>query len=98
MNENKNREYFKSLAEHLMFQLSDEEADTLTKDFEVLDQQIALLDKIDTSETTEMIFPFPVETSFLREDVESHVISQEEAVQNVTKKVEGHFVLPKVVK
>jgi len=59
---------------------------------------LALLDTIDTSQTEEMIYPLDVETSFLREDVVTHVISQEEAVANVKKKVEGHFVLPKVVK
>ena len=81
-----------------MFQLSDEEADSLSDDFKILDKQLALLDTIDTSQTEEMIYPLDVETSFLREDVVTHVISQEEAVANVKKKVEGHFVLPKVVK
>ncbi|MBW9212851.1 MULTISPECIES: aspartyl/glutamyl-tRNA amidotransferase subunit C [Terrabacteria group] len=98
MSENRNRQYFKSLAEQLMFQLSDEEADGLSEDFKILDKQLALLDKIDTSHTEEMIYPLDVETSFLRKDEVTHVISQEEAVANVTKKVEGHFVLPKVVK
>ncbi len=98
MSDNKNRQYFKSLAKRLMFQLSDEEADGLLKNFEVLDKQIALMEKIDTNNVTEMIFPFAVETTFLREDVVNHVISQQEAVQNVSKQVDGHFVLPKVVK
>ena len=98
MSENRDRQYFQSLAKQLMFQLSDEEAGSLSDDYKILDKQLALLDTIDTSQTEEMIYPLDVETSFLREDVVTRVISQEEAVANVKKKVEGHFVLPKVVK
>ena len=45
-----------------------------------------------------MIYPFEAATTFLREDVVSNVITQDEAMSNVKKKLEGHFVLPKVVK
>ena len=51
-----------------------------------------------TDDTEEMIYPFEQATQFLREDVVTNVISQADAMKNVKKNLEGHFVLPKVVK
>ena len=93
MEEKKDREYFKTLAHHLMFDLSDEEADSIVHEF-----GMALLDAVNTEGVEEMIYPFEAATTFLREDVVSNVITQDEAMSNVKKKLEGHFVLPKVVK
>ena len=88
----------KEYAEHLMFKLSDDEIDSIDKDFEVLNAQLDLLNHIDTEGVEEMIYPFEVKTSYLREDIGDHVISQEEALKNAPKVKEGHIVVPKVVK
>ncbi len=98
MEEKKDREYFRKLAHQLMFDLSDEEADSIVQEFSTLEKQMALLDAVNTDGVEEMIYPFEDDTDFLRDDVVSNVISQDEAVSNVKKKLEGHFVLPKVVK
>lgn len=98
MEEIKDREYFKKLAHQLMFDLSDEEADSIVKEFGQLEKQMSLLDKVNTDGVEEMIYPFEEPTSFLREDKVTNVISQADAMKNVTKNLEGHFVLPKVVK
>jgi len=98
MEETKDREYFKKLAHQLMFDLSDEEADELVDEFKVYEKQIEIMSSINTDGVEEMIYPFEAPTSFLREDEVSNVISQDDAMANVTKKIEGHFVLPKVVK
>lgn len=98
MEEKKDREYFKKLAHQLMFDLSDEEADGIVKEFGELETQMSLLDKVNTDDTEEMIYPFEQATSFLRDDVVTNVISQADAMKNVKKNLEGHFVLPKVVK
>lgn len=98
MEEIKDREYFKKLAHQLMFDLSDEEADSIVKEFGQLEKQMSLLDKVNTDGVEEMIYPFEEPTSFLREDEVTNVISQADAMKNVTKNLEGHFVLPKVVK
>lgn len=98
MEEKKDREYFKKLAHQLMFDLSDEEADSLVSEFGTLEGQMHLLDAVNTDGVEEMVYPFEQETSFLREDEVDDVISQDEAMANVKKKLEGHFVLPKVVK
>jgi aspartyl-tRNA(Asn)/glutamyl-tRNA(Gln) amidotransferase subunit C len=98
MEEKKDREYFKKLAHQLMFDLSDAEADSLVQEFGTLEGQMALLDAVNTDNVEEMIYPFEAETTFVRKDEVSNVISQDEAMANVEKKLEGHFVLPKVVK
>lgn len=98
MVENKNREYFQKLANQLMFNLSNEEADELVSEFGTLEQQFALMEEINTDGVEEMIYPFEEPTTYIRQDEADHVISQDDAMRNVTKKLEGHFVLPKVVK
>ena len=66
MEEKKDREYFKKLAHQLMFDLSDEEADSIVKEFGQLEKQMSLLDKVNTDGVEEMIYPFEEPTSFLR--------------------------------
>lgn len=90
--------YFKKLANNLMFELNDQEANELVGEFETLTKQFALLEAIDTTGVEEMIYPFEDETVFIREDVVSNVISQQEALKNAPKSKQGHFVVPKVVK
>ena len=98
MDEKKDRTYFKKLANQRMFDLSDEEADAIVQEFSTLEKQMKLLDAVNTDGIEEMIYPFEDDTHFLRDDVVSNVISQDDAMANVDKKLEGHFVLPKVVK
>lgn len=98
MEEKKDITYFRKLANQLMFDLSDEEALDIVKEFDVLTKQLELLDAVDTEGVEEMVYPFEDETTFLRKDHTDHVISQDEALENVKDKIEGHFVLPKVVK
>ena len=98
MEEKKDREYFRKLAHQLMFDLSDEEEDGIVKEFGELETQMSLLDQVNTDDTEEMIYPFEQATTFLRDDVVTNVISQADAMKNVKKNLEGHFVLPKVVK
>lgn len=88
----------KKLAEMLMFKLSDEEAHEIIEEFKTFDRQLALLDKIDTEAVEEMIFPFDVKTSFLRDDEADHILSQDDVLKNVAKTKQGHVVVPKVVR
>ena len=64
MEEKKDREYFRKLAHQLMFDLSDEEADGIVKEFGELETQMSLLDQVNTDDTEEMIYPFEQATSF----------------------------------
>lgn len=88
----------KDLAKRIMFEVSDEEANKIKKAFEIFDKQVAVLNEIDTENVEEMIYPFDVETTYLREDEVKHLLSKEDALANVSKVKEGHVVVPKVVK
>ncbi|MEG0823778.1 MAG: Asp-tRNA(Asn)/Glu-tRNA(Gln) amidotransferase subunit GatC [Erysipelotrichaceae bacterium] len=92
------KEYFKHLANDIMFDLSDQEVEELQEEFKTLMQQMELLNKIDTSEVEPMIYPFSEPTTFIREDIVDNVITQEEALMNAPKTREGHVLVPKVVK
>ena len=91
------KEYFKKLANQIMLDLNDEEIKSLQSDFEVLLQQMELLNKIDTSDVEEMIYPFETPTTFLRVDEVSNVLSQKDALKNAPEVKEGQIVVPKVV-
>lgn len=90
--------YFKKLANQLMFDLSDDEALDIQNEFETLQEQLHLLESIDTEGVEPMVYPFEDETVYLREDEVTHVISQEDAIVNAKNATEGHFRVPKVVK
>lgn len=89
---------FKELALNLMFEINDEQEIEISKEFEILTRQIDLLSKVDTTNVSEMVYPFDVETTFMRNDEDVDVLEVEEVLKNVTKNKQGHFVVPKVVK
>jgi len=94
----KDQAYFKALAHKLMFDLTDEEAEDIVKEFKALNVQLQYLEAIDTTGVEPMVYPFETPTSYLREDEDNHTITQEEALSNGPKVVQGHFSVPKVVK
>lgn len=96
--EKKDNAYFKQLANQLMFDLSDQEIEELQADFEILEEQIKMLERINTDGVEEMIYPFESETEFLREDVVNHTIQREDALKNANAVMAGHIHVPKVVK
>ena len=91
-------EEIKELGRQIRFECSDEEAASIAADFDLLEKQLAFFEEIDTENVEEMVYPFDVETVFLREDVENDVLSREEVLANVSRVREGHFVVPKVVR
>jgi aspartyl-tRNA(Asn)/glutamyl-tRNA(Gln) amidotransferase subunit C len=88
---------FKALALQCRFELSDEEAQDIKNEFDVLISQMRLLDKIDTTSTEAMIYPFETVSHFLREDVVEDVLSINEVLKNAPKEKNGFFVTQKVV-
>ena len=91
-------EYFHKLANDLKFDLSDEEIEELKKDFVAVEKQVSLFEKVDTQGVEPMVYPFETPTVFLREDVVSDVLTQEEALKNVKDARMGHVHVPKEVK
>ena len=86
------------LANDLMFSVNDDEINDIIKEFDSLDKMISFFDSINTDGVEEMVYPFDIETTYLRDDKEDHKISQEDALANVKKTKQGHILVPKVVK
>lgn len=92
------KEILKESANKLMFDLSDEQLDTLLKEFDVILKQMDLIGDIKGVDTAEpMTFPFEVTVDYLRDDVSENQITREEALKNSGDVVEGQIRLPKVV-
>lgn len=92
------KNYVQQLAKQLMFELTDEEAEAIQSEFEVLQKQLQLLEDIDTEGVEEMVYPFETPTSYLREDEVENVLSVEDALKNAKRVKTDYIVLPKVVK
>lgn len=93
-----NKELLKNAAQGLMFEMEDEELDLLLEEFDVIQKQIEILGNADDLNTySPMTFPFPCETTFLREDVPLKSLTKEEALRNAKNKAQGQIKLPKVV-
>ncbi len=93
-----NKEILKDAAHRLLFDMSDEELDTLIGEFDTIIKQMTVIgsnSEIDKYEP--MTFPFECKTSFLREDVAVEPLTREEALRNANHKAGGQIKLPKVV-
>ncbi len=93
-----NTELLKDIAHKLMFDMNEEQYDTLLKEFDTVMQQMELISEIKGIDDAEpMTFPFNVTTSYLREDVTSKPLDRDEALKNASDVIEGQIRLPKVV-
>ena len=92
------KEHIKKLANQLMFDLSDQEIEEIQEEFDTLIKQMENLNKIDTSNVLEMVYPFDQVTTLLRDDTEVHHLSVEDVLLNAPEKEDDYFVVPRVVK
>ena len=93
-----NKEEVKVLANNLMFEVDDNEANDIVSDFDLLEKMLKFFEEIDTDGVEEMIYPFEDETSYFREDEVTNVLSQKDALSNAAKVISGHVVVPRVLK
>lgn len=92
------KELLKKCANNLMFDMKDEEYQTLLNEFDLLLEQMALIGQIEGLDNEEpMTFPFECQTSFLREDVEDTPLTVQEVLLNAKDVAAGQIKLPKVV-
>lgn len=92
------KEVINKCANNLMFNLTDEECETLLNEFETLFAQMEELNQLEGIDDVEpMVFPFEVTTDFLREDIEGEPLSIDEVLSNAKDVKEGQIKLPKVV-
>lgn len=91
-------EVLKKAANNLLFDMSDEQYQTLLDEFDIIQQQMEIIGTLkNIDNVTPMTFPFDVSVSYLREDEPSQPLKQEEALKNAHDVVLGQIKLPKVV-
>ena len=92
-------ELLKNCANNLMFDMKEEEYETLDKEFDTLIKQMSLMDDIEGINDVEpMTFPFYCSTYYLREDVEGEMLDSKEVLRNAKEVTANQIKLPKVVK
>lgn len=88
----------KDAAHRLLFDMSNEEYETLLSEFDIITKQMIVLGENKELDNYEpMTFPFECSTSYLREDVPAEPLSRDEALRNANHKAGGQIKLPKVV-
>ncbi|HKM02918.1 MAG TPA: Asp-tRNA(Asn)/Glu-tRNA(Gln) amidotransferase GatCAB subunit C [Bacilli bacterium] len=93
-----NKDKLKELANDLLFDMADQEYDTLLKEFDELIALMDLLGEIPNVDRGEpMIFPFAVTNTYLREDEAGTPLTKEEFLSNTPDSFAGQVRLPKVV-
>ena len=91
-------EVLKDAAHRLLFDMSEDEYQTLYEEFKTLTKQMETIGKIEGLENyAPMTFPFPCETSYLREDEATEPLDPKDALANAGSKLDGQIKLPKVV-
>lgn len=88
----------KDYANKLMFDMNDEEYETLASEFEVFLKQFELIGKIDNIDEVEpMTFPYLKEDVTLRDDSVSRVVDVDVAFSNCHGKKGDEIKVPRVV-
>ena len=85
-------------ADKLLIGLSEEEVDLLLSEFDVINENMEMINKIDgLKEVKPLSFPQMLETKVLREDTNVKNISTEDALKNSGDVIEDVVCVPKVV-
>ena len=92
------KEDLKKYARLLMFDMNEEEYDTLLKEFAITEKHMALIGEIDGIEDVEpMTFPYVIYHASLREDISKPCLTTEEVLKNTKDKKADQVKVPKVV-
>ena len=94
------RDVLDKLAKKLMFNMNEEECQTLESEFDIILKQMEYIDKIDGIENVNpMTFPFDLELddNDLREDICNNEIDFNDMVINVKDYDDNRVKVPKVV-
>lgn len=94
------KDKLEELAKKLMFEMEEDEYQTLLSEFDVILKQMNLIDKIsDIDSVTPMTYPFDLELddTYLREDNPSNEICFDDMKVNVKDYDSGMVKVPKVV-
>ena len=93
-----NIEVLKQAAHGLLFDMSEEQYQTLMSEFDIVIEQMKIIgENKELDKAEQMVFPFDVSTTEMREDVPTEPLTREEAIRNANNKIGGQIKLPKVV-
>ena len=85
-------------ADKLLIGLSEDEIEILLKEFDVIKENMELIDKIpNLKDVKPQSFPTDFELTSLREDVALESLTREEILKNCDDEIEGMVEVPKVV-
>ena len=94
-----NKQILKDAAKKMMFDMEEEQYDTLLKEFDLVLEQISILESVPNIDEVEpMVFPYEITTTYLREDVIEEPLTREEALRNTKEVINGQIALPRVIK
>ena len=92
------KEKLKKYAKLLMFDMKEEEYDTLQEEFNVILKQMDLIEQIpNIKDVKPMTFPFINEDASLREDEVKDYLTTGEVLANTKHQVDDQVKIPKVV-
>lgn len=92
------KEKLKDYAHKLMFDMEEKEYETLQEEFEIILQQMSLIENIpNIKDVKPMTFPFINSDAELREDVVGDYLTTSEVMANVKHQVDDQVKIPKVV-
>ena len=92
-----NEKMIKEYADKLLIGLTDEETKTILSEFEVIENNMDLINKIDGIKDVEPLdFPFPVDFS-PRDGIEIENESIDDILKNSDKKTDREIEVPRVV-
>lgn len=92
------KEKLKNYAHKLMFDMKEEEYETLQSEFEVILKQMDLIGQIDGIDQIDpMTFPFITNQATFRKDEIKNTLTTEEAIQNAKMVERNQVRVPKVV-
>lgn len=88
----------KDAANRLMFDMNEEDYDTLLEEFDIISKQLEMMGQVKGVDCeTPMTFPFDVSVSFLRDDEPIKPLKNEDVLKNAHSTKDGQIKLPKVI-
>ena len=92
------KEMINDYANKLLFDLSDEEADTLLEEFDIINENMEIISSIEgISDVEPQSFPCEFSLTDLREDIADESLSIEDILINCDAKIDRVVEVPKVV-
>lgn len=92
------KELLREAANLLLFDMSEEQYDTLMSEFQITLRQMELIRKIPGIDDYEpMVYPFPVKAAGLRKDEPEKPLDARDALRNAGSVKDGQIKLPRVL-